>query len=312
MTKEQNKGFWRVFQIIFPILIVVSGAVFVIFAIIYELIDADSARYLLSAIVQALAALLAIIFAGVAILWGQEETSVPELERLKDRIIECFKGSRDENKVTLTETTQHILKGFQNLDEETKIQLRNSLLALIKLNLIPWGDVPRQIVGRKLASEAIEEIGQSEVINLTTLTVEAHFLTRSEYLSEFFETVSDVLIFSNFWELFNKDQAESLVTKIKTGFLDFVTEGLKVTVLADRLLSKVKRSQRARGPWFKALISLYAVTIAGGMILLSVLKQGVAGLQATWYAAGPLILAICAVALTFYYLARIVSSEKDA
>lgn len=248
----------------------------------------------------------------MAILWSQEEASVRELEMLKDRIIECFRGSRDRKKNTLTETTQHILKGYKKLDEETKNQLRDALLALIKLNLYPWGDAVRQLVGRKLASEAIKEIGQSEVFNLTTLSVEVHFLTYSENLSEFFETVSDVLIFSNFWDLFSKDPNESLLTKIKTGFLDFVTEALKVTVLADRLLSKIKRSQNARGPWFKALISLYAVTIAVGMVFLSVLKRGTWDIQATWIAAGPLFLAICAVALTFYYLARIVSSEKDA
>jgi len=282
--------------------------------------DADSSRYLLSAIVQALAALLAIIFAGVAILWGQESQAISKLEELKPKynVKLEFRGRYFGGSLYFP-SVEAIRVLLERLFLEKSAEVKRSVLSIAKKT-----DETPLSTFRKVSSWSIylgtpysmEQIQESieKVANIyrqgrepIEIKGEEEFISSTRQINGFFNLTRNMIDYVEFYknEFDVANHFQSILGRLEPMRRWLINDGVENFVQA------IVRGKTSRGPWFKALISLYAITIAGGMVLLSILKKGVLALQATWYAAGPLLFAIGAVALTFYYLARIVSGEKD-
>ncbi|TKJ44370.1 hypothetical protein CEE36_01105 [candidate division TA06 bacterium B3_TA06] len=258
----------------------------------------------MSAIVQALAALLAIIFAGVAILWGQESQSLNRLESLRSKYIELLQNPHPKKKEPFIETIRKLL--FKEFSGKGNLTPRHDLSIAHKLNESPLETLEKVYILSKALFVKPSESG-GIIIDRTHLELQ-------EVAENLGLSYRPIKIPGRYESLgwFSTDKLFFLLRNVNA-YITF--EHLKNPLTADgieQLLRTIDRARRARGPWFKALISLYAVTVAVGMVFLSVLKKGTWDIQATWIASVPLFLAICAVALTFYYLARIVSGEKDA
>ena len=328
---SKKQWFWPTVRVGLPILIVVSGAIFVIFAVIYELIDADSARYLLSAIVQALAALLAIIFAGVAILWNREWQAISKLDGLSKDYLSMLKDRmtsipRGHNEIVVVNYFERLMLSFFKtilyLFEDPAVGEYMGGIARAT-DTDPYGVLYELLLDssfglrglklkcfRELLKEDMDVLAEYDSAEFDKLT---QFLDRLETTEasknpeDFFRLLKALSSYLGLIRWFNVDRFTRNHTR---EILDTLDSSLRQDRVGT-LLRVVSHGKRARGGWFKALISLYSITIAVGMVSLSVLKRGIWDIQATWITAGPLFLAICAVALTFYYLARIVSGEKD-
>lgn len=317
MAKEKKKWFWPTVRVGLPIGIVAAGIVFVVLAVIFKLIDVGSARYLLSAIVQSLAALLAIIFAGVAILWGQGIDSLRELGSLRLQTKLALFKKEEGIDTGIISVYKFCFNSYKDLAEGEKKEWRSKLASLTILLLIGTPALDYLLSGIKNTKRdelaktidlAKEEFSEDEMKNFR---LTAKLLLTKFSLKAFFEAVKDaIVLFGYFSTKVNpEEQTESYIYYVAgTDSVMTITDYLSQ---ATGYIRKVELSKRARGPWFKFLITLYSITVAGGMVFLSILKKGVLDLQATWYAAGPLLFGIGAVALTFIYLANIISGEKD-
>jgi len=317
VAKEKKKWFWPTVRVGLPIAIVAAGAVFVVLAVIFKLMDAESARYLLSAIVQSLAALLAIIFAGVAILWGQEENSIRELGELRFKVLSELFEKEKQNQKGIVGFVKFCLATYKSLDERDRETWRPNMKSLLSIFYIGVNLGTTRLLKFIKRPYEYEEILEEIESNFTKKDIEnfsggSIYLSSSVGLFDFFDAVFE----AGFLFIYLVSKCNIAVDKPATTVDRYTSSDVAQSVFVDTfqarvLMAKVKRSQRARGPWFKALISLYSITIAGGMVFLSVLKAGICESQATWIAAFPLGFGICAVALTFVYLARIVSGEKE-
>ncbi len=136
MAKEKKKWFWPTVRIGLPIAIVAAGAVFVVLAVINQWMDVGSARYLLSAIVQSLAALLAIIFAGVAILWGQGIDSLRELGSLRLQTKSALFKKKEGIDTGIISIYKFCFNLYKDLAEVEKKEWRSKLASLTILLLI--------------------------------------------------------------------------------------------------------------------------------------------------------------------------------
>jgi hypothetical protein len=310
-----KKWFWPTTRRVLPIVIVTAGAVFVVLAVIFKLMDAESARYLLSAIVQSLAALLAIIFAGVAILWGQEHQASMKLEEIRKEYVNIFK-----EKIETPAGKNQLIEAFRKaflaaFFDDGKIKWQWSVNSKHTHNLI---NTLRQISSWAYYFET-DSLENRQKIRSDFRQIAVSYPRGGSVLplynwQEYEEQLYDLEAFDYFmgrilvWAGMGIKEVDEGSSEAKV-----FMRCSEVTKAHDTryLLLQFLRGKEARGPRFKTLISLYSITIAGGMVLLSVLKAGICESQATWYAAFPLGFGICAVALTFVYLANIVSGEKD-
>lgn len=266
--------------------------------------DATSARYLLSAIVQALAALLAIIFAGVAILWSNEAREIQHLDSHRKEIETILFGSLDwknddPKEWPLTSVQEEFAQKWK--DKEIPEYIKIGFTNIVRLFRMRSSQNPYIERKEKFWKELKETFIKPFHLPYEEIRGRDITLKLRESVVEFFEVAKPA---SDLYEAYGEKRNENYETLfgVAKEIIDLhVRDALGIIHLA----------RRARGGLFKALISLYTITIAVGMVFLSVLKKGVWDIQATWIAAVPLFLAICAVALTFYYLARIVSGEKD-
>jgi|GEM_PF-3193439 len=320
MKEWFKKHTWPIIRIGLPLGIVAGGAVFVVLAVINQWMDAGSARYLLSAIVQSLAALLAIIFAGVAVLLNREFQATEKLEALRLKYINYLKtriSQPDKSNVSFAELLRRDLKKIF-LDAQPK--QRNVFSVISELyHCSPLDIFSRISCLAKIVEPQTDESNREKDIErmakeyryrhepIQHLQIEGKscFYKLLYYPEDFFYTLERTGTYLS--ELLEKPVPKLIMDKFRIIYESMVAD-------RTRYYRKiVVRGKRARGPWFKFLISLYSITIAGGMVLLSVLKGGssLSDLSATWIAAGPLLFGICAVALTFMYLANIISGEKD-
>lgn len=313
------KRWWVAFLVCVPI--AAGGIVFIYFALSKQLIDAESGRYLLSAIAQALAALLAIIFAGVAILWGQESSSIDELIRLRGKTLEfCFSykyTDKHGKKLKRLQTTLGVLlEDYEKQNADVRSKAKEGIRAMAKLCALEI-DVTNE--------EAISNIQLIE----KTMKILGEPLDEKASITNFLLEAQDMLKFyriKNLWKLI--ENVVNLIPVFPKPIYSWSTQSRGISLFsphpvllyklqrsldeAMQFLSRVLIARRARGISFIDLISLYAVTIAGSLIALAAMKgQGICDSQATLIAAGPLLFAIGAVAMTFIYLYNLVKGDRN-
>ncbi|MBA7660169.1 hypothetical protein ES703_68168 [subsurface metagenome] len=269
-----KKRTWLVLRIFIPILIVASGATFVIFAVIYKLIDADSARYLLSAIVQALAALLAIIFAGVAILWSNEAREIQHLDSHRKEIETILFGPQDwkdddpkEWPLTLVQKELSQKWNQKKIPEYVKTGFTNIVrLFRMRSSQNPYIERKKKKIWKELEVTFIKpfHIPYEEIRGWEQTEV----LRKSGV--EFFEAAIPV---SDLYKAYGEKRYKYY------GTLFGVAREIINLHVRDSL-GVIHRARRARRGWFKFLIFLYSITIAVGMVFLSVLKRGTCDIQA--------------------------------
>jgi hypothetical protein len=310
LKKWFKKWFWPTVKVVLPIAFVAGGIVFVVLAIINQLIDAEAARYLLSAIVQSLAALLAIIFAGVAILWGMEERELRFLESHRRNFEGILFGIQDwkkddPEKWPLTKVYEELFQMWEKgqTSEYFKSKAFNigctNIVMLLRMRSSQFPDDAR----KKPYWNKLEKTFEHLKIPYHLIRKRKIILKLRKSVVKFFEILIPVSdLYEAPWGNKN-DNFETLFGPAREIINLHVKDSLRT----------IHRARDARGCVFKALISLYSITIAGGMALLSLLKGDnvIPDLTASWIAAGPLLFGIGAVALTFVYLARIVSGEKE-
>lgn len=304
-----------------PILLIgLMSIIFIPLVVINQWIGVESARYLLSATVQALAALLAIIFAGVAILWGQETPALSKLDTLSEKYIKMLR-----KKVFVGE-------GKEGEEVEAVEIFMSSFLNVI---IYVYED---PAAGRYIG-EVAKETETEPFTVFAELLSEYSFKLRGERLQRFKKRIDeDMEALAYYHPEKAKELSRSLeelipsgtmkrpedlfhLLKVASSYLGLIRwfnvdryrrngtrkilDDLDSSLRKDRvgtLLRIVFHGKHARGPWFKGLIALYTITIAVGMGALSVLKRDICDLHATLIAIGPLLLALCALVLTFVYL----------
>lgn len=303
--KKLAEGFKRNWHWLFVSAIACGGIVFIVFALINQLIDAESGRYLLSAIAQALAALLAIIFAGVAILGGNEAREIQHLDSYRKGIETILFGSQgwqvdDPEKWPLNSVRKELAQKWKDKEilEFVKIGFTN-IVRLFRMRSSQNPYIERK---EKFWKELEETFIKPFHLPYEEIRGRDITLKLRESVVEFFEVAKPA---SDLYEAYGEKRNRNY--KILFGVAKEI-----IDLHVRDSLGVIHRARRARGPLFIFLISLYAVTIAGSLIALAAMKgQGICDSQATLIAAGPLAFAIGAVVMTFLYLYNLVKGEKE-
>ena len=291
--------------------IVVGGGIFIYFALVREFINAESGRYLLSAIVQALAALLAIIFAGVIILWTLEGNALKDINELKFRIEKFVFAPSEHAPSRLWRAFEELKSKLSTKEELGKYKL--GLLSMAKLILL------HKVYEPDLFLEHSERIDADKVIEETLkeflpgtsfeeFKENAEGLLKPSNLESFFKEVCEV---TNTIPIFKKPSTEKATIKRST-HLNLLNPLELNTEEANRLWNLVHRARRARGWRFVLLASVYTFTIALGASSLALLNNNICPTQVATIPCITLAFMFVSVAATLVYLYDIVSRGKDA
>lgn len=319
-VKARNQWWpWLVF-----FLIVVCGVGFSILAGFLDWIDTESGRYLLSSIVQSLAALLAIIFAGVAILWGQEVGNVRQLIKIRDKvshlILDYTQKSDDTPIKKTTEWSLNFVRSNLNEMDDAKKRLAkealSNILSLYNLDVENLKTRP----GIQMIKTVRDFLGEpSSTDEIEKLVLNSHDLTKLGNIEKYWEVVRKA------GEMYNLHSGKffDLCQGAEAGVYDFKTtidypHLMLLRALQRRseearvLLSQKNRSYRARGAPFILLALLYTVTIALGLGSLALLNKELCSMQAATVSCITLAFSFVAVAATFVYLHYVVSEREEA
>lgn len=300
----KRKWQWLAFS-----LIAIGGVVFSILTVLFQWIDAESGRYLLSAIVQALAALLAIIFAGVAILWSHEEFSKSKLGILKEKTIDLFRKKDSQGEYKFLNTLKDYLREYRKLDDEHKKRIKPAMFNLVKLYFSYGPKITDIIIQGEFTADNLEGLDEF----LGGFEEEGKLYSEGyKDVESFFVAVKSILELPNSTNWRCTYDIAKEITRSLTWLHSHVNyeELDRVVKEAETCFVKVKRATETRGGFFKFLVAIYTLTIAGGIVSLSILRKGVSEAGATWIAIWPLGLAVISLAFTFIYLYNVVSGGK--
>jgi|GEM_PF-3824685 len=312
MAVESKKQWW---QWLFFSVIAVCGVIFSALAGFLGWIDAESGRYLLSAIIQSLAALLAIIFAAVVILWGQEGSAIKHLIELRYRMQYFLMEKNTMTKIK--DTTIWVLNYFRfrwnKLTDKEKDEAKIGLKSILKLYCLDVESLGSE-AGIGLIEDFKKLFNEPEGIKeLETEILSSHDLMRFDQMESYWDVIRKV---AGLYSLCPKTILKSNKNGIKTTHdyhhLMFLRALERRSDEAQTLISRIRHAHRARSWRFIVLACLYTITISLGLILLPLLRRGVCDWQATWISIGPLGLAIIVLAFTFIYLYYVVRGGKDA
>ncbi len=319
------KKWWLPFVI--TAVVVAGGIVYITIAFNRGGFDLDTSRYLLSAIVQSLAALLAIIFAGVAILWSHEAQVIARLEVLRPVYYELFGRMIPENTSTnLIEQTRFFLREIL-LDpipsvrkgvRKTYRELNETPLKTFR-NMSSWACFESCL---SCPSETQIQEGIRDVANIVRAgreSVEIHgfkeFEETSRNPSGLFRLIRNVNSYIRMIEtthIPSSGYGEEPFSSTRYAHYEIFRQMIRDGI--NHLLGVVDRGRTARDFLFVILTILYIFTIAFGMGSLSLLTDGgclgqvECNFGLTWLT---LAFAFITLAFTFTYLYRLVKGGKE-